>query len=198
MNHLTSFNKFISESKINESTDLIGSSNGNLIIVSDYVKNHIKEHNELGVGSIFKKGITDMEIINMVERIKNEVNPSQSAYQIKVPRIGYNLVLPYDEAMNLEEAVESATEKKEGPNTITVPLVQTTQPLSDFSTDDLTFNVRPSNPQLLPEDVKMDPEVMKKIEEGKCYSLLSAFPGDPGIPKTSEWNGMYAVIVPSF
>jgi hypothetical protein len=198
MNHLTSFDKFLSESKINESTDLIGSSNGNLIIVSDYVKNHIKEHNELGAGSIFKKGITEMEILNMIERIKNEVNPSQSAYQIKVPRIGYNLVLPYDEAMSLEEAVESATEKKEGTNTITVPLVQTIQPLSDFSTDDLTLIVRPSNPQFLPEDVKMDPEVMKKIEEGKCYSLLTAFPGDPDIPKASEWNGMYAVVVPSF
>jgi len=198
MNHLSSFDKFLSESKINESTDLIGSSNGNLIIVSDYVKNHIKEHNELGVGSIFKKGITDMEILNMVERIKNEVNPSQSAYQIKVPRIGYNLVLPYDEAMSLEEAVESTTEKKEGPNTITVPLVQTIQSLSDFSTDDLTLIIRPSNPQFLPEDVKMDPEVMEKIEEGKCYSLLTAFPGDPDIPKASEWNGMYAVVVPSF
>jgi hypothetical protein len=198
MNHLTSFDKFLSESKINESTDLIGSSNGNLIIVSDYVKNHIKEHNEPGIGSIFKKGITEMEILNMIERIKNEVNPSQSAYQIKVPRIGYNLVLPYDEAMSLEEAVESATEKKEGTNTITVPLVQTIQPLSDFSTDDLTLIVRPSNPQFLPEDVKMDPEVMKKIEEGKCYSLLTAFPGDPDIPKASEWNGMYAVVVPIF
>jgi hypothetical protein len=198
MNHLTSFDKFLSESKINESTDLIGSSNGNLIIVSDYVKNHIKEHNEPGIGSIFKKGITEMEILNMIERIKNEVNPSQSAYQIKVPRIGYNLVLPYDEAMSLEEAVESATEKKEGTNTITVPLVQTIQPLSDFSTDDLTLIIRPSNPQFLPEDVKMDPEVMKKIEEGKCYSLLTAFPGDPDIPKASEWNGMYAVVVPSF
>ena len=198
MNHLSSFDKFLSESKINESTDLIGSSNGNLIIVSDYVKDHIKEHNEIGIGSIFKKGITDMEILNMVEKIKNEVNPSQSAYQIKVPGIGYNLVLPYDEAMDLEEAAESSTEKKEGPNTITVPLVQTTQPLSDFSTDDLTFIVRPSNPQFLPEDVKMDPEVMKKIEEGKCYSLLTAFPGDPDIPKASEWNGMYAVVVPSF
>jgi hypothetical protein len=198
MNHLSSFDKFLSESKINESTDLIGSSNGNLIIVSDYVKNHIKEHNEPGIGSIFKKGITEMEILNMIERIKNEVNPSQSAYQIKVPRIGYNLVLPYDEAMSLEEAVESATEKKEGTNTITVPLVQTIQPLSDFSTDDLTLIVRPSNPQFLPEDVKMDPEVMKKIEEGKCYSLLTAFPGDPDIPKASEWNGMYAVVVPSF
>lgn len=197
MNHLSTFDQFLSESKINESTDLIGSSNGNLIIVSDYVKNHIKEHNELGTGSIFKKGITDGEILGMVEKIKNEINPSQSAYQIRVPRIGYNLVLPYDEAMNLEEAIEYSTEKKEGPNTITVPLVQTTQPLEDFSTDELTLIVRPSNPQFLPEDVKMDPEVMKKIDDGKCYSLLTAFPGDPNIPKASEWNGMYAVVVPT-
>lgn len=197
MNHISTFDQFLSESKINESTDLIGSSNGNLIIVSDYVKNHIKEHNELGTGSIFRKGITDREIIDMVEEIKNEINPNQSAYQIKVPRIGYNLVLPYEEAMDLEGADESSTEKKEGPNMISVPLIQTTQPLRDFETDVLTLIVRPSNPQFLPEDVKMDSEVMKKIEEGKCYSLLTAFPGDPNIPKASEWNGMYAVIVPT-
>jgi hypothetical protein len=198
MHHLSSFEKFLSESKVNESTDLIETSGGILIIVSDYVKNHIKDHNELGTGSIFRKGITDTEILNMVERIKNEVNPSQSAYQIKVPRIGYNLVLPYDEAMNLEGSVESTTEKKEGPNTVTVPLVQTTQKLSDFSTDEITLIVRPSNPQFLPEDIKIDPEVMMKIEDGKCYSLLTAFPGDPDIPKSSEWNGRYAVVVPSF
>jgi hypothetical protein len=198
MNHLSSFTQFLSESKINESTDLIGSSNGNLIIVSDYVKNHIKEHNELGIGSIFRKGITEGEILSMVERIKNQVNPSQSAYQIRVPRIGYNLVLPYEEAMALEGAVESTTEKKEGPNTVTVPLVQTIQDLEDFVTDDITLIVRPSNPQFLPEDVKMDSEVMSKIEEGKCYSLLTAFPGDPDIPKASEWKGMFAVVVPTF
>lgn len=197
MNRISTFDQFLSESKINESTDLIGSSNGNLIIVSDYVKNHIKEHNELGTGSIFRKGITDREIIDMVEEIKNEINPNQSAYQIKVPRIGYNLVLPYEEAMDLEGADESSTEKKEGPNMISVPLIQTTQPLRDFETDVLTLIVRPSNPQFLPEDVKMDSEVMKKIEEGKCYSLLTAFPGDPNIPKASEWNGMYAVVVPT-
>ena len=197
MNHLSTFNQFLSESKINESTDLVGSSSGNLIIVSDYVKNHIKEHNDLGTGSIFREGITDGEILNMVERIKNEVSPSQSAYQIRVPRIGYNLVLPYEEAMDLEGAEESTTEKKEGPNMIKVPLIQTTQSLMDFFTDEITLIVRPSNPQFLPEDVKMDPEVMEKIDAGKCYSLLTAFPGDPDIPKASEWNGMYAVVVPT-
>lgn len=197
MNRISSFDQFISESRINESTDLIDSNDGNLIIVSDYVKNHIKSHNELGIGSIFRKGITDGEILKMVERVKNEVNPSQSSYQIQVSEIGYDLVLPYKEAISLEGAEESTTEKKEGPNTITVPLVQTSQPLKDFSTDDLTLIIRPSNPQFLPDDVKSDPMVMEKIEDGKCYSLLTAFPGNPDIPKASEWNGMYAVVVPN-
>ena len=197
MNHISSFGQFISESRINESTDLIRSNEDNLIIVSDYVKKHIKSHNELGVGSIFKKGITDGEILRMVEKVKNEVNPSQSAYQIQVSEIGYDLVLPYDEAMRLDGAEESTTEKEEGPNTITVPLVKTSQSLEDFSTENLTLIIRPSNPQFLPDDIKSDPVIMEKIEEGKCYSLLTAFPGNPNIPKASEWNGMYAVIVPN-
>ena len=35
------------------------------------------------------------------------------------------------------------------------------------------------------------------IENGKVYSLLTAFPGNPNIPPASEWNGEYAVIVPT-
>ena len=39
-------------------------------------------------------------------------------------------------------------------------------------------------------------EIVKKIEEGKCYSLLTAFLGNPDIPRASEWNGKFAVIIP--
>lgn len=198
MKHISSFSHFLNESRINESTTFINSTDGKIILVSDYVKDHIKDHNEPGLGSVFKKGIKDQDIIEMVESIKNDVNGNQSAYEISFPSVGYNLVLPYDEAINLEGAEESTVQKKEGPNTVTVPLVQTSQPLEDFSTDNITLIVRPSNPQFLPDDLKGDPEVMKKIEEGNCYSLLTAFPGDPTIPKASEWNGMYAVVVPKF
>jgi len=198
MKHISSFSHFLNESRINESTTFINSADGKIILVSDYVKDHIKGHNEPGLGSVFRKGIKDQDIIEMVESIKNDVNGNQSAYEISFPSVGYNLVLPYDEAINLEGAEESTAQKKEGPNTVTVPLVQTSQPLEDFSTDNITLIVRPSNPQFLPDDLKGDPEVMKKIEEGNCYSLLTAFPGDPTIPKASEWNGMYAVVVPNF
>jgi hypothetical protein len=204
MNRIFSFDDFLSESnlnKVNESTEFINSSNGNIILISDYAKDHIKDHNKPSIGSIFRKGITDREIIDMVDSVKNEVNPNQSAYEIDVPGIGYNLVLPYAEAARLEDSMESTTQKKEGPNTIVVPMFKTSQPISDFSTDILTLIIRASNPQFLPEDVLKDPELLeivtKKIEEGKCYSLLTAFPGDPNIPKASDWKGEYAVVIPS-
>ena len=44
---------------ITESTDKLQTSNGGVILVSDYVKNHIKDHNQFGSGSVFKEGITD-------------------------------------------------------------------------------------------------------------------------------------------
>ena len=204
MNKIFSFDDFLSESnlnKVNESTEFINSSNGNIILISDYVKDHIKEHNKPSIGSIFREGITDREILDMVNSVKNKVNPNQSAYTIDFPEVGYNLVLPYDEAASLEDAMESTTQKKEGPNTIIVPMFNTSQPISDFSTDVLTLIIRASNPQFLPEDILKDPELLgivtKKIEEGKCYSLLTAFPGDPNIPKASDWKGEYAVIIPS-
>jgi hypothetical protein len=56
--------------------------------------------------------------------------------------------------------------------------------------------IRKSNPQFLPDDVKEDEELLNKINDGKVYSLLTAFPGNPNIPRASEWNGQYAVVEP--
>ena len=52
-------------------------------------------------------------------------------------------------------------------------------------------------PNFLPEDVKEDGDIMNMINQGKVYSLLTAFPGNPNIPRASEWNGQFAVIVPT-
>jgi hypothetical protein len=180
-----------------ESTDKLMSPDGNIVLVSDWVKNHIKDHNQFGTGSVFKEGITDEEISNFVnEIISNNELGDGGAFEIEVPEIGYDLVLPYDEAVNLENAEESTTIKKEGKNEIEVPLIRTSQSSDDFKTNKLTLVIRKSNPQFLPEDVKEDEEILNKINDGKVYSLLTAFPGNPNIPRTSEWNGQYAVIVP--
>jgi hypothetical protein len=180
-----------------ESTDKLVSSDGNIVLVSDWVKSHIKDHNEFGTGSVFREGITDEEISNFVNEIisTNELGDG-GAFEIEVPEIGYNLVLPYDEAVNLENAEELTTIKKEGKNEIQVPLIKTSQSSDDFKTNKLTLVIRKSNPQFLPDDVKEDEEILNKINDGKVYSLLTAFPGNPNIPRASEWNGQYAVIVP--
>ena len=183
---------------INESTDKIQTSNGGVILVSDYVKNHIKDHNQFGSGSVFKKGITDEDInsfVNMV--IENNELGEGGAFEIEVPGIGFDLVKPYDEAMSYDNAEESTTIKKEGSNEIKVPLVRTSQSEDDFRSDRLTLIIRPSNPNFLPEDVKEDGNIMDMINQGKVYSLLTAFPGNPNIPRASEWDGQFAVVVPT-
>jgi hypothetical protein len=91
--------------------------------------------------------------------------------------------LPIEQAKKLPGAKESEVEKVEGPSKIKVPAITTTAPLTQFTTDELTVIVRP-----------------KKDESGAVipneYIVLSAFPGDPSIPRASEWGGKYAVIIP--
>ena len=180
-----------------ESTDKLSSMNDDTVLVSDYVKSHIKDHNKFGTGSTFREGISDEEIIGFVNQvIGNQELGDGGAFEIDAPEIGFDLVLPYEEAINLNNAEESVTIKKEGPNEIEVPLVRTSQSSGDFKTNRLTLIIRKSNPQFLPDDVKEDEELLNKLNDGKVYSLLTAFPGNPNIPRASEWNGQYAVVVP--
>jgi hypothetical protein len=180
-----------------ESTDKLSSMSDDTVLVSDYVKNHIKDHNKFGTGSTFREGISDEEILNFVNQvISNQELGDGGAFEIEVPEIGFDLVLQYEDAKNLENAKESSTIKKEGPNEIEVPLIRTSQSSEDFKTNRLTLVIRRSNPQFLPDDIKEDEELLNKINDGKVYSLLTAFPGNPNIPRASEWNGQYAVVVP--
>jgi hypothetical protein len=180
-----------------ESTDKLSSMSDDTVLVSDYVKNHIKDHNKFGTGSTFREGISDEEILNFVNQvISNKELGDGGAFEIDVPDIGFDLVLQYEDAKNLENAEESSTIKKEGPNEIEVPLIRTSQSSDDFKTNRLTLVIRKSNPQFLPDDVKEDEELLNKINDGKVYSLLTAFPGNPNIPRASEWNGQYAVVEP--
>jgi len=114
-----------------------------------------------------------------IDKIAN----STGTLTVKSPGIGYNLVLPIEQAKKLPGAKETEVEKIEGPNKIKVPAITTSAPLTQFKSDGLTIIVRP-----------------KKDEAGTIipneYIVLSAFPGDPSIPRASEWGGKYAVIIP--
>ena len=144
-------------------------------------------HTKPGQGSIFAKSIADVLKIaqDALDKESNidKIANSTGTLTIKSPGIGYNLVLPIEKAKALAGAKESEVEKVEGPNKIKVPAITTNAPLTQFKTDDLTVIVRP-----------------KKDESGAVipneYIVLSAFPGDPTIPRASEWGGKYAVIIP--
>lgn len=181
---------------ISESTNKISDSIGNIVLVSDYVKNHIKTHNDFGLGSVFREGISDEEILEYVKQVVNENELKDGGFfEVDVPFVGYDLVKPYEEAINYPDADESVAIKKERGLDIEVPLIRTSLYSDDFTTDTLTMLISKSNPDFLPDDVKNDEEIKNGIREGKVYSLITAFPGK-NIPKTSEWKGEYAVIVP--
>ena len=182
---------------LTEATDQILGKDGIVILVSDYAKKHIMEHNKPGMGSVFKTGVVEDEIVNMVKEVAPKVSGDGGAYELNKPNIGYDLVLPIDKAKALKDAKEGEVEKQEGPNKVKVPSITTSQPLSSFASNRISLIIRKSNPQFLPDDVKTDADIAKKIEEGKCYSLLTAFPGNPDIPRASEWEGKFAVIIPN-
>jgi hypothetical protein len=156
--------------------------------VPTWLKDKLEDvHVRPGQGSIFSKPIDTVlklaqDALDKEQNVDKIAN-STGTLTIKSPGIGYNLVLPIDKAKALPGAKESEVEKIEGPNKIKVPAITTSAPLTQFKTDDLTVIVRP-----------------KKDESGAVipneYIVLSAFPGDPNIPRASEWNGKFAVIIP--
>jgi len=156
--------------------------------VPTWLKGKLEDvHTKPGQGSIFSKSIDSVLKLaqDTLDKSKDidKIANSTGTLTVKSPGIGYNLVLPIEQAKKLPGAKESEVEKIEGPNKIKVPAITTTAPLTQFKSDELTVIVRP-----------------KKDESGTVipneYIVLSAFPGDPSIPRASEWNGKYAVIIP--
>jgi hypothetical protein len=157
--------------------------------VPTWLKGKLEDvHVKPGQGSIFSKPIDTVlklaqDALNKEKNIDKIAN-STGTLTVKSPGIGYNLVLPIAKAKALPGATEMKVEKIEGPNKVKVPAIKTTAPLNQFKSDELTVIVRP-----------------KKDESGAVipneYIVLSAFPGDPLIPRASEWGDKYAVIIPS-
>lgn len=151
-----------------------------------WLETKIKDvHGKPGQGSIFADpdSVKDIVLQTITDNSNiSEIASTTGALKTNVSGIGYDLVLPIEEAQNLADAQVEETEKVEGPNRINVPMVRTSAPMSEFATDELTIIVRPKKDQtgaIIPNE----------------YIILSAFPGKD-LPRASEWNGKYAVIVP--
>jgi hypothetical protein len=180
-------------SLLTEGTDIIPIQAGH-VLLADYVKNHIQTHNQIGIGSVFSPGVDINQIIKVIQEL--DISGDGGLYTTSYPGVGYNLVLPIEKAKTLPGAQITEVNKDERGQNIPVPAVKTTAPLEQFKTDQLTVIVRPSNPDYLPDDAKTD-EVMSAVQQGQSFSVLTAFPGDPNVPPASQWNGQFAVILPS-
>jgi hypothetical protein len=176
--------KFLVENKLTYNSKLLAEA----VEVPEWLKGKLADvHSKPGQGSIFAKPIdTVMKTVQqVVDGAKNvdQVANSTGTLTVSSPGIGYNLVLPMAQALKLPGAKQGEVEKVEGPNKVKVPSVTTTAPLSQFASNELTVIVRP-----------------KKDEAGAVipneYIVLSAFPGDPDIPRASEWGDKFAVIIP--
>jgi hypothetical protein len=175
------FNKIkrLDEAEVNE---------GPNVLFPDWLITKLNDvHTKVGQGSIFA-----MDVNKVVEIAKQVVAKEQNIEQIanstgtistQVNGAGYDLVLPMEKAKTLPNAQITTTNKVEGPTTLEVPAVKTSAPLQSFKTNQLTIIVRP-----------MKNDAGEVIPNG--YIILSVFPGNPNIPRISEWNGQYAVIIP--
>lgn len=184
MENTFNLKKFLVENKLTYNSRLLAEA----VEVPEWLKGKLADvHSKPGQGSIFAKPIdTVMKTVQqVVDGAKNvdQVANSTGTLTVSSPGIGYNLVLPMAQALKLPGAKQGEVEKVEGPNKVKVPSVTTTAPLSQFASDELTVIVRP-----------------KKDEAGAVipneYIVLSAFPGDPDIPRASEWGDKFAVIIP--
>jgi hypothetical protein len=186
---LENWRKFV----LNEGTDLLQSQNGNMIIFADWVKGHIERgHKEIGKGSIF----SDFDLGQVANAISViDINPDQAVYTVNIPNVGYDLVLPMDQALTLPDAERTEVAKEERGGEVMVPAVITSAPLNSFLTDELSVVVRPTDSlEYVPDDARE--QVAPAVEDGRAYSILSAWPGRGDVPPASQWGEDWAVVIP--
>ena len=167
---------------------------GGHVLISQWVLDHVMLHNEIGAGSVFSRAMNERTLIKLVQ--KAPIKGNGGLYTMKANGVGYDLVMPLEEALALPDAVQTEAVKEERGKKVIVPAVETSAPLRAFQTDVVTLIVRPSNPRFLPDDAKRIPAILDDVQDGRSYSVLTAFPGDPDVPVASQWGGRFAVVIP--
>lgn len=180
--------------------EIISCKGKNKVILSDFTKKHILEHARPGKGSVFgnvslsdvRKAVSKISSANF----RKEGGPGLVTLNIK--NAGYNLVETSAEIEKKYGVIKKVeVTKLERNDKIKVPAYIVNNSLNQFQTNLFTVIIRPSNPDYLPEPLKKDTGVQQDIQSGKSFSVLTAFPGDPNVPVTSEWkNSGHAIIIP--
>ncbi len=209
------------EIKTNGTFTTIHRDDGKIVIASEMVYDHIGTHGSLGKGSVFSGGITSDMINDFLASAG--IPAGGGGIPANFPGGGYLLVAPYEVAMQFKDAtVRPGTKEDFDPEQkmmVPVPIaeVHTSQPISDFKTDETTVLVFPYDPaRSSPEQndfVASNEELNTAKEAGNLYALATAFPGGfelsevggisfpkEAVPKATAWGGLdepkWAVIIP--
>ena len=122
--------------------DIIKTRGEGLVIFPSWAKEHIEgSHKEVGKGSVFQD--FDLNLINhAISEIDVPDEGQDGIFVIEVPGVGYNLVLPAEEAGKLPDARMTTTKKEEQGKILQVPAILTTAPLEQFLTNTMTVVIR--------------------------------------------------------
>jgi len=180
--------------------EIISCKGGNNVILSDFTKNHILEHAKPGKGSIFGKiKMSDIrEIISSIPSRKFNKEGGPGLVTFKIKNAGYNLVeKTADIAKKYNILNVGETAKLDRGEEIKVPVYTISNNLEEFKTNQFTVIIVTSNPKFMEKKLKQDPRILKDLQKGKSFSVVTAFPGDPNVPPAGQWEKTtHAIIIP--
>ncbi len=185
---------FINEQSI-QSDEIIQTADGKIIIFAQWSKKHIEDgHKEPGKGSVFAD--FDLGLVSQaIQTVSPE--PSKSVYQVKVPNVGYDLVIPNDEAAALPNARQTEVEKEDRNGPIKVNAFLTSAPMKSFLTNEMSIVIRPTDQiEFVPESLAGDERIKSALQAAKLYSVISSWPGRADVPPASQWGDDWAVVIP--
>lgn len=194
---------------------IVNRTDGKVVLVGKEVIEHIGTHQKLGIGSIFSGKISEAQILDFVASA-----PLQSGgkpfYDASFPGGGYELVKPYDYAMELPDAKRQdgpphkSEFSQEAGSMVDVPVakVATSAGIEEFSTDATTVIIPNYDPKFADEETKslVEERFSEVRDAGDLFALATAFPGGmtiegQSVPRSSEWGGTespaWAVILPN-
>ena len=163
------------------------------VLIPDWLKSKITSvHWTVWQWSIFDWNISVDEITNIANEQISKLSEDQLLniatwtwiYSVKLDKpIWYNLVLPVDQVAQTDILETTTTQKIEWQSNIDVPCIKTNKTLDNYASNDINFVIR----QQKDESWNVIPWK---------YIVLSIFPGTADIPRASERDGKYAVIIP--
>lgn len=203
---------------------VIPAKGGHTLFMGSYTDKHITEHNKPGKGSVFNKGVNVDDIAASITKDvpKDFFEKGGGIFTTKVKGAGKDLVqkvsdirkkhpnareieIEKQEGVVMEDDPDKpgAKRPKKGPDGKPIPNMVKAKAFvlgddedgSEYDTDEVNVIMRPANPMFMPDEAKGP--MKGSIDKKKGFAVLSAFPGNPNVPKTSEWGDDWAVIIPS-